>query len=282
MSFDLTTSIEDYHASDRLSTSKLKDYEQLGAHGFWARHVVRSTPERVDTDALVFGRVFEDLVQGRGFNADGTLVIKDREFRSKEDKKWRDDHLAAGHVFVTQDEIDNAMAMRAALETNETAVEMVQACVQQVTLRATYAGTPGLQSRPDYLSNVGCLASGYDPFTLDLKSAASLKEIASGRGVIKYRYDSQGAIARRCWSTLASRHYLLVCEKTFPFRCQVVEMPSAWLDQGWRWAERQLQRLRKNYETGLWPRVERELVTLPPPPAWGDADRVQDVEDEAA
>lgn len=280
--FSLDVALEDYHSSPMLSTSKLKDFEQLGAHGFYSKHVIRTTPVAKDREALIFGQVFEDIAQGRGFNADGKLVIKDREFRSKEDKKWRDDHLAAGHSFVTEEEIDSCMAMRAALEENETAVQMVNACVQQATLRAGYAGTPGIQSRPDWISADGCLASGYAPFTLDLKSTKSLLDIASGRGVISFRYDAQGAIAREAWGVLGSRHYLLACEKTLPFRCQVIELTPEWLDQGWRWAERQMQRLAKHYASGLWPRVEREMVALPSPPSWGDKDQYVESEDDLA
>lgn len=282
--FSLDVSLEDYHASPRLGANKLKTFEQLGAYGFYTKHVLRSTPETKNREALIFGQVFEDIVQGRGFNADGKLVIKDREFRSNEDKKWRDAHLAAGRSFVTEEELDSCMAMRAALEENETAVEMVNACVKQVTLRGPFPGTPGIQSRPDYLSAEGCLASGYAPFSLDLKSAQSLSDITSGRGVIKYRYDAQGSICRQAWDVLGSRHFLLVCEKTIPFRCQVVELTPEWLDQGWRWTERQLIRLRGHYASGLWPRVERELIALPTPPRWGDEDRSHhdEAEDEAA
>lgn len=281
--FSLDTTIADYHASQMLGTSKLKSFEQLGARGFYAKHVARTTPDEPDRDALVFGQLFEDLIQGRAFNADGSLVIKPEGmiFNTKDNKKWRDDHLAAGRSIVTQADIDNAMAMRVALEENETAVEMVRASVQQATLRAPYAGTPGIQSRPDYLSAEGCLASGYAPFSLDLKSTKCLSDITTGRGVIKYRYDAQAAICRAAWRCDESRHYLLVCEKAAPYRCQVVELTSEWLDQGWRWAERQLARLAKHYESGVWPRVERELVTLPSPPSWGDADLIQ-AEDEAA
>jgi hypothetical protein len=280
--YDLTTPLDAYHASDRLSASKLKTFEQCGAHGFYAKHVARTSPPEPDKEALIFGQVFEDIAQGRGFDST-RYVVKDRDFRSAADKKWRDDHLAAGRSIITQSDLDSIMAMRSALEENATAIEMVRACVQQATLRMDFAGTPGLQSRPDYLSVEGCLATAYEPFTLDLKSARSLSEITSGRGVISYRYDAQAAIARECWGVWGSRHYLLVCEKSLPFRCQVVEMPTAWLDQGWRWTERQLTRLAKHYESGLWPRVEKELVTLPPPPPWADADNaLNDIEDEAA
>jgi hypothetical protein len=261
-------SIEAYHRDERLSASKLKTFAQLGAHGFYAKHIARNAPPEPDQDALVFGQVFEDLAQGRGFNAGGNLVLKPEgmEFRSKENKKWRDDHLAAGRSIVTQADIDTAMAMRSALEENVTAVEMVRACLQQATLRTDYKGTPGLQSRPDYLSIDGCATSGFAPFSVDLKSCKSLSDLTSGRGVLSYRYDAQGAIVRQCWGVPGSRHYLLACEKAFPFRCQVIPLSDAWLDVGWRWTCRQMGRLARHYESGLWPRTDGDIAELPSPP----------------
>lgn len=284
-SFDFNTSIDAYHRDERLSCSKLKTFAQVGAYGFHARHIARTSPPEVDSDALIFGQIFEDICQGRGFNANGKLVVKPAGmiFNTKDNRAWRDEHLAAGRSIVTEAEIDSAMAMRAALETNETAVEMIRSSLMQATLRSDFEGTPGLQSRPDYISAEGCLASGYAPMTVDLKSCRSLADLSVGRcpGISSLRYDAQAAIVRECWGIRGSRHYLLACEKTYPYRCQVVEVTDAWLDVGWRWSYRQLTRLARHYASGLWPRVDAELVTLPAPPAWADADSDDELSDAA-
>lgn len=284
MSIDYTTSIGDYHAAPYISASKLRTFSTRGPRFYHAKYVSRSTPDEPDSEALVFGQVLEDLVQGRGLDREQYAVKPDGlSFATKEGKAWRAAQQAAGKSIVGSDDMQRMDSMRESLGDNETALEMIRVCKAQATLRCDYAGTPGLQARPDWLSDVGCLTSGYAPFSLDLKSTRSLAKLANGRGVLEFGYHCQAAIVRRLLEANGMRgvrFYLLACEKALPFRCQVIEMPQEWLDAGWRWCERQLSKLARHYETNNWPRVEQELIQLPPPPAW--IDESQDEEENAA
>lgn len=284
MTISYAIGIDEYHSSEYVSTSKLRDFASRGARFYHAKHVSRTSAEEPDSDALVFGRVLEDLVQGRGFDgAEYVVKPEGMTFATKEGKAWRAAQQAAGKSIVSADDMQRMSSMREALADNETALDMIRACKAQPTLTAEYAGTPGIQARPDWLSADGCLASGYAPFSLDLKSTRSLAKLANGRGVIEYGYHCQAGLVRRLLEAngvRGSRCFLMACEKAIPFRCQVIEVTPEWLDAGWRWCERQLSKLAKHYQANEWPRVSQELVQLPPPPAWIDED--VNVEEESA
>ena len=258
----------------------IRDSASRGARYFASKHISRKTPEEKSSDAMVFGQVFEDIVQGREFNADGKLVVKPAgmEFRSTKDKAWRDEHLAAGRVIISEADLDKAVLMRESLSDNTTALRMIGACRQQATLRTAYDGVPGLQSRPDWFSEEGCVDSGFEPFSLDLKTCATLDMLAGGRAVLARGYNAQAALIQAIYP---SRQYLLAVEKRQPYRAQVIRIPPPWVEHGWRWCELQIDRLRRHYASGEWPRVDREMIDLPDLPAWADREMFEDAEEAA-
>lgn len=278
--------IDAYHASDRLSHSKLLDFARKGPRAFAARHVTRTQARTPPTEALVFGQSFEDLVYGKPIHELYMVKPAGMSFATTEGKVWKKDAIATGKEIITQDDYDAMVCMRDSLRENETAMRMIDACRAQATFTADYAGTPGIQARPDWDSESGCIESGFAPFTLDLKSTIGLAKLAGGRGVADYGYHSQAALAKWCMNqnnTRGVRCFLLAVEKTAPFRSQVIEITPDWLDVGWQWCQRKIEKLRGHYESGEWPRVERELISLPTCPAWlsgsmGD----DDPEEEAA
>lgn len=284
---DYDMSIEVYHASPMISHSKLRDLASKGPRYYASRHVSRTTPPPEDTEAQVFGQLFEDIVQGRAFDRDVYAVKPtdgpESNFSTKEGRAWKKAALARGQRIVTQDELDDMDEMQVALRENETAIELIRGCLKQVTLTVAYPGTPGLRARPDWLSATGCAVNVFRPYSLDLKTTGNLHKLVSGRGIVEFGYHSQAAIVRHTMLEEGfgdTSHYLLACEKARPYRCQVIEIPHEWLDLGWQRCKRQLARLAKHYESGSWPRVDHEMVALPPPPAW--AANVVGDEDEAA
>jgi hypothetical protein len=279
------TPIDAYHASKALTHSKLRDYSSKGARYFASRHVTRTTPPSESTEAQVMGQLFEDIVQGRSFDRDAYAVKPDdMTFATKIGKAWKAEQLAAGKRIVTGDDLADMEEMRVALEENDAAVQLIRGCHKQVTLTVDCAGTPeGLAARPDWVSFDGCALSGFSAYSLDLKTTIALRKLTNGRGVLEWGYHSQAALVRhlmRAHGRTDTVHFLLACEKKRPYRCQVIAIPPAWLDLGWQWCERQLSKLTKHYASGSWPRVDSEIVELPPPPTWA-AEDVQD-EDEAA
>jgi hypothetical protein len=272
----------DYHAAPYVSSSKLADYAKRGPRYYAARHVTRSTPPYASTEAQIFGQAFEDLVcePPAVFASRYAFKPEGMTFTTKEGKAWRSAMRLAGKDIITVDEKADLYNMRESLWENETALSMIRNADTQVTFRGPYAGTPGIQARPDYYSAKGCAFTGFRPFTIDLKTTIHFSRMQNGRGVAEYRYHVQAAIARQAANIPELACYLLIVEKCSPYRCQVIALGDAWLDAGWRWADRQLQKLARHYATDTWPRTESEAAALPPPPPWID-EREAD-EEEAA
>lgn len=281
-----TVSLDDYHAAPYLSTSKLADYDKRGPRYFAMRHVQNVFGPTPSTEAQVFGQAFEDLV------CESTRLFQDRyavkpagmKFTTKEGQAWRKGQETAGKEIITEDDKLALYSMREALWENETAMDMVRGADTQLTVRAPYAGTPGIQARPDWYGS-GCPRTGYNPYTLDLKTSIHFNRLREGRGVIEYRYHIQAALAH-----YACRHaglgtnvesYLLVVEKCLPYRCQVLRIGDDWIEAGWEWADAQLSKLARNYATNTWPRVESEMASLPVAPAWLKNTLPEDVEEAA-
>ncbi len=277
--------IESYHNSPELSASKLSDYARRGPRYFAMRHVQRTARRDPPSAALVFGQAFEDLVYGMPIHGRFSVKPSGMSFAKVDGKAWKIAAEASGKPIISQDDYDAMTAMRDSLRENATAMDMIAACRPQTTFRCDYAGTPGLQSRPDWESAGGCLESGYQPFSLDLKSTISLGKLASGRGVAEYHYHAQAALVAETMVRNGMpypRTFLLAVEKVAPYRSQVIEITRDWLTVGWAWCGRQLDKLAGHYESGSWPRVEREMVQLPPVPAWVAMAGMDDNEDEEA
>lgn len=273
--------IEQYHCAPQLSNSKLVDFAVRGPRFFAARHVTRTSPPLPSKEHQIFGQAFEDLLcEPDTIRQKYALKPKDMTFSTKEGKAWRAEQEAAGRKIIKEGELDAMYGMRQAFFENETAVAMVRAARQQATIRAPYAGTPGLQARPDWLCLEGCAATGFEPYSLDLKTTAKLPSLTSGRSVADLRYDCQASIVRETLRLEGHhiRSFLLACEKSAPYRCVVIELPPAWTGLGWAWAERQLARLAVHYRTNEWPRVPAELVRLPEEPPRYLAKRSDEIE----
>lgn len=260
-------SIDDYHAHPAVSSSGLHDFVTRGPRFFAARYVTNRRREPNQTEAMLFGQAFEDMLQRpREWSSLYAVKPAGMKFSTKEGKAWKE---SCKLPVLAEEDVEKMREMVESIEENETALALMRASEQQVTLRSdSWSPIPGLQSRPDYFSSDGCLESGFQPFTLDLKSTIILNKLTSGRGVIQHGYHRQAAIARELMPTSLSRHFLLAVEKCTPHRCQVIEVGCDWLDAGWRWCEAALARLAKCYETGEWPRVEQEMVSLPDCPPW--------------
>lgn len=288
-------SIDDYHAAPYLSASKLSDFAKRGPRYFAMRHVQRNSPPPAQTEAQLFGQAFEDLVcePMEVFRDRYAIKPADMTFTTKEGKAWRNAQVIAGKHILTQDAVTDLHSMREAMWENETACSLVRDATQQVTLRAPYAGTPGIQSRPDFMG-VGNAVTSFAPYTVDLKTTIHFARLLNGRGVVDYRYHVQAALAHYCFAEYARsgswrngertalQSYLLVVEKCAPYRCQVVAFTPEWIEAGWRWSEAHLERIARHYATGTWPRTEREMSELPKPPPWLEGDMEPSDEEEAA
>jgi hypothetical protein len=270
MGIDYDIPLEDYHRAKLLSTTKLSDFASRGPRYFYNRYVVGTAKPFESSEAQDLGQAFEDLVCLERAHFDARYAIKPEgmNFATKDGKAWREEH--SSKVILKADDVDMLHLMRESLMQNDAAASLVQASKQQATVRAEYDGTPGIQSRPDFLCLDGTLVTGYQPATADLKTTLTLGKLTSGRSVQEYRYHAQAALCAKTLEAngVQTRNFLIACEKVAPYRCVVVEVTEDWLRAGWSWCERQLNGLATHYRTNMWPLVDREVISLPPPPPW--------------
>ncbi len=269
-------SIEDYLASKRASTHKLRTLAEKGARGYFIAHEQKRWSEE-DTKAYLAGRAMEDALQRPDdFAAKYVAKPVGMSFATKEGKVWRAEQQEKGLNILEGDDARAIEALIGTLESCPLAKALIEASQQQASLvhEKTRWEIPGLQSRPDWLCLDACAASEWRPFELDLKTTITLGQLASGRAIVKYGYHKQAAMVRLALGlegvdVSGFRYLLLGAEKVFPYRWRVVEVPSDLVDAGERWCIAQLDRLADHYVTGEWPLVESEIVTADVP-SWFD------------
>lgn len=277
--------MDTYLAHDALGSHSLSLFADLGPRMFVMRRGKMVDEER--GEALRFGAMFEDIVQGRPLKMDSCVVKPvGMSFSSAEGKVWRNDQVgrivknddefqaalsAIGKELIAQEDLDAMRWMHDSFMENETAVDMVKHARKQVS----FFGDPkdegpyGTKSRPDWLVT--------DNLSADLKTTASLKMITSAKQVRDLRYYVQAAIARRLMFRHLSEqgarspnteHVLLAVEKKMPYRCQIVVVSPDWLAAGDRFITDTLAQIDDCVRSGFWPRVTSDSIELPPPPSW--------------
>ena len=271
-------SITDYHASDRLSTSKLKTFSSLGPMAYRARHLVAENRQE-PTDAMILGQAFEDLVQldAATFAAKWTeapadegkaddALLREAGELTVDGKPFTKRHGAATvRLAIMRSKGINVLArkdfvtierMAASLDRNADAQAAIKGAATQCSLIDEWPLDiiPGIQARPDWMHATG--------ETIDLKSTAAFESF--DREILNRGAHSQAAII----DMIAGRKHraLVVCENVWPYRCQLVELSPAWIDVGRAWVDEQIAGLRVCYERDEWPLCAPSRMSQPP--AW--------------
>lgn len=260
--------IATYHASSRLSTSKLADFADGGPRLFAMRHLRRSLPPREQTDAMRFGQLFEDQCQGRSPDwSKYAIKPEGMSFATKPGKEWRDAPERAGKEVISQSDLDDMKWMHEAVYESELACEMIRNSEAQVSMLDDFACHFGLQSRPDWIN----FADGY---SIDLKTCQSFDDMVRGATVRERRYHCQAELVVRLATQSPELRgtgfvsYILAVEKQTPYRCQLIEVTAPWLSAGKRWLDRQIAAVEACFVADSWPRVTEPIVQLADPPAW--------------
>lgn len=258
--------IDEYHASDRVSATKLRVFTERGPRAYYERYVAR-THTREDTDALAFGRAFEDaLLAPKAFAERYAVRPEGLDLRTKEGKAWvasqgdkpilrADEHHVIGRM------IDNVLR-------HSVARMAVEGMAQQLTLTSDFPDLPGIQARPDLCDLEGPAWNGWTPTTIDIKTCDDLGQFA--RKAFTYGYHVQAAL---CGTVLrgngieGASHWLLACEKSWPYRVQLLRLSDEALLVGEREVLSGLGKLATCYLTQTW-RLVPEEIDLLEPPAW--------------
>lgn len=260
--------IDQYHLSDHVSHSKLRDYAERGARYYHDRHVARTIPHE-ETDAFRLGQAFETLFQLGKDAFERTYAIKPEAARDGRTVAGKAFKAAAGtKTIVDQAEYDALCAMVESMRGPELAdaMRLVAACEPQVSFRGELHGVK-VQARPDYV----CLDPDA-PFIMDLKTTRNLNDLLvdldqAGPTIWKLGYHSQLAFCRRLMAQAGfpqADAYLLVVEKQLPYRAACIDIGEL-LDWGEVYLDTHLPRLGQCIRTSDYPRCPRGIVRVARP-----------------
>lgn len=261
--------IDRYHARPHLSHSKLRDFDAYGPYGYKLMHIDR-VRKRECTKAMAFGLALEDELCSALYGrtpASTEYVFKPAglDGRTKEGKAWLAQN--EGKVDLSAQDKETIAMLVQTIMRDEHIASVLRECTPQPTYDSPERDIfLAQQARPDFVHPEGC--------TIDLKSCASLADVASGRDIANHGYHSQGAFAHSCMQANGVRvhtHKLLACEKVFPFRVQLIKVDSAFLAAGLRWCSSVSGRILRCKLADRWPLVEHaEVVACAP--KWVDSE----------
>lgn len=244
-------------------------------HGWRALRMLQQGEITIDDKKeFAFGRLFEDrLCKGREwFDAATSIRPEGIDLRTKEGKEWAKSQ--AGRIAITADDARMIEDMVAAIMEIPEARAIVETFEQQVTLSMALDGMGELwayaQVKPDFLKIVDSQA-----ITVNLKTAAVLDKITSGRGIADFGYHTSMGLERivaRANGIEITQCFDLVVEKSYPSRAALVELSPMFVDLGEFTVSRWLDRVRECHETGVWPRADQTSFVAEPP-AWLTKDR---------
>jgi exodeoxyribonuclease VIII len=243
--------IDEYHASPRVSASKLRTFMRLGPRAYYLRHVLKTNSIK-RSKPMIVGQAFEDAVCGKD-----TFVIIEGDGRTKAVKQQKAAAEAEGKLVLGGESADFMKYGLQNLRENRAATALIKNAEEQPTLYADFAGLSGIQARPDWGH-----ASGTFP---DLKTTSTLEKFS--RSVVDFGYHIQAALVRMCAKAQgipSTVHRLIVVEREWPYRCQVMTLSDEYLELGEETAERELTRLAQCYRNEDWFSCEEHVVLEPP------------------
>lgn len=234
------------------STSKsglVKIVTQSPAH-FWAACPwnLDVKPEEPNT-ALDFGKAVHMLLLGeRGF-AQRYVLKAFPTFQTNKAKAWRDAQMKAGRSIISQEQIDQILAMRDSLAAHPLIQQGALNGRVEMSMFTRLDSGIWLKARPDVIP----LDSG---FYADLKTCASVEYDALQRDIWKFGYHIQAAVVRMCAMALGlpfEEFALIFVEKTAPYVVRPLVLKSEALEVGQKQALLGLKILAKCIERSEWP-----------------------------
>lgn len=274
-----------YHATDAVSSHRLNDFAAPSVPLlYYRKHVAKTIPQEPPSESLEFGRYFHMLALEGEAAADSRFVVvpdsapKRPTKKQKEAKKpspetveaikyWTDFDIAnAGKSEVSTSDHDLAWRMVDAIRAKPSLVEMLKHGRPEVTFRHQMASfaiqcrTDWFDERPDEFGR---------PLILDVKTIDSLANF--DHHFLKFNYWRQAPFYRMVvYETLKltgafPRFSFLVVEKDEPYQCKLCTPDDTALELGHTAVMRDMERLKRCYDTNNWPGEPEgeQTVSLP-------------------
>ena len=143
-------------------------------------------------------------------------------------------------------------------EPTPAAMELIEGAFEQPTMYADFDGLPGLQARPDW--------GRHQAASPDLKTTGNLDKFS--RSVVDFGYHLQAGIVRMCVqghrACLRLTTSLIVVERDWPYRCQVMRPSDEYVELGVAEATKHLNRMADCFASGEWQFCDAERLLEPP------------------
>lgn len=302
MSTDLRTGIlfdepiDAYHASEAVSTSKLKVFRNSPAL-YRGRFITRTIAPPKETEAFFDGKAIETLgLDGREAWQDKYAVVPadapDRPTEAMLNAKnpsagsiarqrfwsaWDFDN--AGKIAISSEKSDMVERINANLHSHPLIGPLLAACVKQVTFRLR-GDLFYVQVRPDGWCEEGCELTKGEPVIVDLKTIQKLPDDEPetiSRQIAAFWYHGQAYIYREIVASVLGwkdgirpRFIFVFAEKEEPYRVKLAELDDVSLDVGFKQATETMDRLKQCYRLDEWPNIwddtfqkETPKVSLP-------------------
>jgi hypothetical protein len=268
----------EYHASTRVSNSKLQDFVSRGPRLYHMKYVSKTLPEDADKEAFVFGTAFEDMVCGKLKLSDYLLkpTGKEGDGRTVEGKAWREangagkgDDWKPNKPMLSQEQLTCMEEMNASLREHQLASAIMYEAKQQVTLTGELYGVE-IQARPDFLCDTGNVYTGFRPCSLDLKTTKSMNGMTSAKAIVDYGYEMQAAFVHELCeqnSIANSVQLLLPVEKSLPHRCELIEPDEYFMHAARKRLYFHMRKLSECVHKNEWPRSSGGIIRVSKP-AW--------------
>lgn len=293
----LRTSIEEYHAADCVSHSKLETFRDpdRGPARFKGQYIDRTIPGFAGSPVTDFGASVDALLlekrrifvahpttyQGKeSQKANAPLIDKPWNWNANACNDWAAAQPKGTHI-LSPDPLDpnsapNVEACCAAVMANPIAAALLTVGEAQLTFRYDF-GRFKVQVRPDWWNKDGVtLPDGtrLPSYLVDLKTAEDAAQFERNRRTLGY--DRQAALYSEMVRMVLADiggvgeedippipFFFIVVYKAAPVQCVVTVLEKQDLTDACEQVHDDIHRLKRCYESGQWPGVPSGIVTMP-------------------
>lgn len=204
-------------------------------------HYLRKN-EFKDKKTFADGRAFHYYMEDINiFNEKCVVKPKGMEFRTNENKEWRDHHLNNGTVIVDEDYYLSLSYMKKNIMNHRLYPLISQGKIEvEAEIYFKYDGIY-CRAKPDLINHTNGLI-------IDYKSIADMKKMANS---VKYDYASQAFFYQFAVYCLTGEIYDFVfvfCEKSIPYGVQYVRVSADTLDYGKQFIDKGIAKIQEYRE----------------------------------
>lgn len=253
-----------YHArKDCLSAHRLAEFRRSPA---CYRAMMDGEDTRQDAAHIVFGHAFHTaILEPETFDnryiCDGPINPSTRKTYGRDTLKfaeWLADQKALGRQFITPEEHDRIVAMRASLSKQSWATLLTGGVAERVARGVYYSRL--CQARPDYLRPA---EDGRSFVLADLKSTADLDRFERDAVKFSYVYNMAFYVSMLAALGIEIAHvYLIAVETAAPYRAGCWQIPDSSINQASYDNEYQIGLLRIAEQKDCWPTGYETIRTL--------------------